>query len=120
VSGPAFATVLAFIDLTVAGYTIDKDTAPALFMVLVALLMALFTAVLFKPQAQGEQQHEGGGTDPGGSSSSEKVALISAHTADEEESMVDGPTEVEIAPPSTAGIAVCLITFFIHFYSFVR
>jgi hypothetical protein len=46
---PAFATLLSFINTSVGGYAIDQNTAPAIFMVVVAVLMMFFTQLFFQP-----------------------------------------------------------------------
>ena len=46
--GPSFATALDFVHVTVDGYTANGDTAPGLFMVVIAVAMLVMTATLFR------------------------------------------------------------------------
>lgn len=112
VSGPAFATALAFINVRLKnGYTIDKDTSPAIFMVVIAFLMGICTMIWFKPENTAAVKEKG-----------EREALINEAAAADgvDESTITPPSEPEldVAPASKTGIVLCLAMFFIHFYSF--
>lgn len=111
--GPVVGVPLSLLDLRVAGWHIDGNTSPAVFICLCFLVMLGATWALFDPERRGR-----------GAPPDSATAPLSIDVTVSEEEEEEGADETWKAPERAPddvnqhAVLACLLVFFVHFAGF--
>ena len=97
--GPAFGALFTSLDVTILGLHLDAYTAPGVFIIFASSAMLVMTHFTFHPSAVSGRD-------------------VSAAKAGIAVDAGESKAAAQSKKPSTAGVCVLLVMFFVHFYSF--
>uniref|UniRef100_A0A7S4RE02 Major facilitator superfamily (MFS) profile domain-containing protein n=2 Tax=Ditylum brightwellii TaxID=49249 RepID=A0A7S4RE02_9STRA len=127
VTGPSFGALFSNVNVALAGgrWYIDPYNAPGIFIFLINCFMLVNTALFFDGMDDKTALVEKNSSSNGGSSSS----LLQNEVDEAEKNVVIGDISTEQQPekqqeqqqeqkPNYIGLSICIILFFVHYYSF--